>query len=577
MPQPVGGRRHGAVGRRDVTGVDPGLGQPGGGQRGGGQVAGHPEQAGVGVAGPERGHLGPCAVPPPPVHLGGGAVLLRPHHQVSALVHGGGGPEAVGESFQGRGEVPGHAGHRHLVGLGQVDDDVLDGPPLAAGRGQPAGVGSVGQQGLELLLLGLQRVHHVAGRGRDGAHGGRGGASQMGGAGPEHGGGGGQSGQVGALHPGPVEGVAGQDQGLLAVHRDAARFRPDAPGRGVAPPLELGLGDPGRTDPRSGGAEEVGDDGLVVVVPALPGHAVRAVQGQGVQRGQALGQVVGHERERARGELDGAAGRQLGCVVEHHQQGQGGVVGEVVQGGPDPRVQVHAPGVDQGEGLRHGGGEDEADAVDGAVVGAGPPAVGEPFHAAHVGPDPHVVQACGQELGQAGHPLAHGVAGVTVGLDEAAAPFVEVPATPELVHQEGHLRPALGEELSAVVQAGLADAAGGQPSTHGTALVHHGDLAALGLQRTGSRQARDPGAHHDHVDRFRPCRPRLAHGSTVRNGRSAPTHPPPATPPQATISDVGLPGPLRAADPARERRGRCRRAPGAAGARCHPAGELRWG
>ena len=106
----------------DVEAVGPVLGQAGRGEGGRAQGGGRPAEAHRRICGPQRFDRRAPSGLPPREHRGGSGVI-RSYLGVDQLVdrHRAVPPRAV----VGRGAG---AGHHCLVGLGEVDDDIADGP-----------------------------------------------------------------------------------------------------------------------------------------------------------------------------------------------------------------------------------------------------------------------------------------------------------------------------------------------------------------------------------------------------------------------------------------------------------------
>ena len=161
VPEPLGGGQVDVEADGDVAGVDPGLGQAGGGEGPGRHVAGDPRDPVAGrTAGQGVGHvLG--AAPPAGQDVGARAAPLAGHRGAGGVVDGGplGPVPALGDG----GQVAAGRRRGQLVGLGQVEHHVGDGPALA-GRGErPAGLVEGGEEGVQLGQLGAQG-------GEDGVH-----------------------------------------------------------------------------------------------------------------------------------------------------------------------------------------------------------------------------------------------------------------------------------------------------------------------------------------------------------------------------------------------------------------------
>ena len=156
MPEPVGRCELDAETGGDVAGVDPRLRQPGGGEGAGGDVAGHPLEAVARLVREEA--LAEVGARPLPalVDLGRGPAALVHHHDLGALVDVGGRRGAFEEPAEDRVELAPGAPDGHLVGLGQVQDDVADRPALAGRRPAPTVVIQVDEQTGQLVLLLLE-------------------------------------------------------------------------------------------------------------------------------------------------------------------------------------------------------------------------------------------------------------------------------------------------------------------------------------------------------------------------------------------------------------------------------------
>lgn len=283
------------------------------------------------------------------------------------------------------------------------------------------------------------------------------------------------AGEPGSFDAGSAEGVAGKDEGGGATGGRAggreAGFGVGGEGLAEFPAVEVGGGGCGGQQRRGSFEEEAGDF-FAGGVEVVAGEGRGGVDGDGGGAGgEAFGGVIGEPGDGAIGGAEVAGRGDGGGAFEGGEKGEAGVVVDGFEDGADGSGERSVTGIEQGERLGHGGGEDEgAGLVRFAGLEFDAPCAAGRVDAFDGGADVEI-EAAGEKSGDA----VHAAGGVVAGVASVGEPGGDEAGVLPAADGFGEAGVADGEELGAVIEEAAVEGAGGETAAGAAAFIDEGD------------------------------------------------------------------------------------------------------